>query len=60
MFTLPVTPRVVPTVAVALTVNALTVVFPLDPTVVNYAVLGAALPSAVQAAVKVARATSSQ
>ena len=46
-FTLPVTPSVPPIVVLLLTVSAFTVAFPLAPTVVNNAVLGAALPIGV-------------
>ena len=45
--TLPDTPRVPPTVALLLIVNALTVVLPLELTVVNCAVLGVELPIGV-------------
>ena len=44
---LPVTPNVLPMVALLLTVNALTVLLPLTLSVVNIAVLGAALPIGV-------------
>jgi hypothetical protein len=43
----PTTPNVLPIVAVLLTVNAETVVFPLEPTVVNNALLGVTLPIGV-------------
>ena len=43
----PATPSVPPMVAELLTVNALAVIFPLDPTDVNKAVLGVTLPIGV-------------
>ena len=45
--TLPVTPTVLPKVAVPLTVNALTVVFPVVPNVVKLPDAGVALPIGV-------------
>ena len=44
---LPVTPNVVPIVALLFTVNALVVTLPLEPTDVNKAVLGVTLPIGV-------------